>query len=111
VRILVVDDDPGVRESLRRSLIFNGYDVELAEDGQRALSSIALRRPDAVVLDVMMPGLDGLETCRRLRAAGEDLPVLMLTTTWSSPSHSTNCSHVCARFCGAPWRGLTPRNS
>jgi len=79
VRILVVDDDPGVRESLRRSLIFNGYEVELAEDGQRALSSIALRRPDAVVLDVMMPGLDGLETCRRLRAAGEDLPVLMLT--------------------------------
>ena len=79
VRILVVDDDPGVRESLRRSLAFNGYDVELAEDGQRALTSIALRRPDAVVLDVMMPGLDGLETCRRLRAAGEDLPVLMLT--------------------------------
>jgi two-component system, OmpR family, response regulator MprA len=79
VRILVVDDDPGVRESLRRSLIFNGYDVELAEDGQRALSSVAMRRPDAVVLDVMMPGLDGLETCRRLRAAGEDLPVLMLT--------------------------------
>jgi two-component system response regulator MprA len=79
VRILVVDDDPGVRESLRRSLIFNGYEVELAEDGQRALSSIALHRPDAVVLDVMMPGIDGLETCRRLRAAGEDLPVLMLT--------------------------------
>jgi two-component system, OmpR family, response regulator MprA len=79
VRILVVDDDPGVRESLRRSLIFNGYEVELAEDGQRGLSSIALRRPDALVLDVMMPGIDGLETCRRLRAAGEDLPVLMLT--------------------------------
>jgi two-component system, OmpR family, response regulator MprA len=79
VRILVVDDDPGVRESLRRSLAFNGYDIELAEDGQRALAAIAMRRPDAVVLDVMMPGLDGLETCRRLRAAGEDLPVLMLT--------------------------------
>jgi len=79
MRILVVDDDPGVRESLRRSLAFNGYDVELAEDGQKALGCIALRRPDAVVLDVMMPGLDGLETCRRLRAAGEDLPVLMLT--------------------------------
>jgi len=79
VRILVVDDDPGVRDSLRRSLIFNGYEIELADDGQRALNSIALRRPDAVVLDVMMPGLDGLETCRRLRAAGEDLPVLMLT--------------------------------
>jgi two-component system response regulator MprA len=79
VRILVVDDDPGVRESLRRSLAFNGYEVDVAEDGQRALTEIALRRPEAVILDVMMPGLDGLETCRRLRAAGEDLPVLMLT--------------------------------
>jgi len=79
VRILVVDDDPGVRDSLRRSLAFNGYEVGLAEDGMRALAAIALHRPDAVVLDVMMPGLDGLETCRRLRAAGEDIPVLMLT--------------------------------
>jgi two-component system response regulator MprA len=79
MRVLVVDDDPGVRDSLRLSLVFNGYEVELAEDGQRGLSAIALRRPDAVVLDVMMPGLDGLETCRRLRAAGEDIPVLMLT--------------------------------
>lgn len=79
MRILVVDDDPGVRDSLRRSLAFNGYEVDLAEDGQRGLAAIAMRRPDAVVLDVMMPGLDGLETCRRLRAAGEDIPVLMLT--------------------------------
>ena len=79
MRVLVVDDDPGVRDSLRRSLAFNGYEVELAEDGQRALTAIALRRPEAVILDVMMPGLDGLETCRRLRAAGEDIPVLMLT--------------------------------
>jgi two-component system response regulator MprA len=79
MRVLVVDDDPGVRDSLRRSLVFNGYEVELAEDGQRGLSAIAMRRPDVVVLDVMMPGLDGLETCRRLRAAGEDIPVLMLT--------------------------------
>ncbi|MGH8889812.1 MAG: response regulator transcription factor [Acidothermaceae bacterium] len=79
MRILVVDDDPGVRDSLRRSLAFNGYEVDLAEDGQRGLAAIALNRPDAVVLDVMMPGLDGLEACRRLRAAGEDIPVLMLT--------------------------------
>lgn len=79
MRILVVDDDPGVRDSLRRSLAFNGYEVDLAEDGQRGLAAIATKRPDAVVLDVMMPGLDGLETCRRLRAAGEDIPVLMLT--------------------------------
>jgi two-component system, OmpR family, response regulator MprA len=79
VRILVVDDDRPVRESLRRSLTFNGYDVELAADGMEALESVAEQRPDAIVLDVMMPRLDGLETCRRLRAAGDDLPVLMLT--------------------------------
>ncbi|HEY1486174.1 MAG TPA: response regulator, partial [Micromonosporaceae bacterium] len=79
MRILVVDDDRPVRESLRRSLSFNGYDVDLAADGLEALESVADQRPDAIVLDVMMPRLDGLETCRRLRAAGDDLPVLMLT--------------------------------
>jgi two-component system response regulator MprA len=79
MRILVVDDDQAVRDSLRRSLAFNGYDVELAADGLAALESIARNRPDAVVLDVMMPRLDGLEACRRLRSAGEDLPILVLT--------------------------------
>jgi two-component system, OmpR family, response regulator MprA len=79
VRILVVDDDRPVRESLRRSLTFNGYDVELAADGFEALRAVGARRPDAMVLDVMMPGLDGLETCRRLRSVGDDLPVLVLT--------------------------------
>ncbi|MBR7829774.1 response regulator transcription factor [Actinospica sp. MGRD01-02] len=79
MRILVVDDDQAVRDSLRRSLAFNGYDVELAADGLAALESIARSRPDAVVLDVMMPRLDGLEACRRLRSAGEDLPILVLT--------------------------------
>jgi len=79
VRILVVDDDRAVRESLRRSLAFNGYSVELAEDGVEALERIANDRPDAVVLDVMMPRLDGLEVCRRLRSTGDDLPVLVLT--------------------------------
>lgn len=79
MQVLVVDDDPAVRESLRRSLAFNGYDVELAADGEEALRSITAHRPDAVILDVMMPKLDGLATCRALRAAGDDLPVLMLT--------------------------------
>ncbi|HTK66784.1 MAG TPA: response regulator transcription factor [Pseudonocardia sp.] len=78
-RILVVDDDRAVRESLRRSLAFNGYQVELAGDGQAALSAILASRPDAVVLDVMMPRLDGLEVCRRLRSAGDDMPILVLT--------------------------------
>lgn len=79
MRILVVDDDRAVRESLRRSLSFNGYTVETASDGMEALDSIKSERPDAVVLDVMMPRLDGLEVCRRLRSTGDDLPILVLT--------------------------------
>ncbi|HWE89111.1 MAG TPA: response regulator transcription factor [Pseudonocardiaceae bacterium] len=79
MRILVVDDDRAVRESLRRSLQFNGYQVELASDGQQALDSVIAQRPDAMVLDVMMPRLDGLEVCRRLRGTGDDLPILVLT--------------------------------
>lgn len=79
MRILVVDDDRAVRESLRRSLSFNGYTVELATDGQDALEQVAAERPDAMVLDVMMPRVDGLEVCRRLRSTGDDLPILVLT--------------------------------
>lgn len=79
VRILVVDDDRAVRESLRRSLSFNGYSVELAQDGVEALDRISSDRPDALVLDVMMPRLDGLEVCRHLRSTGDDLPILVLT--------------------------------
>ncbi len=78
-RILVVDDDHAVRESLRRSLEFNGYDVSLAGDGAEALASIGQANPDALVIDVMMPRLDGLEATRALRAAGNDLPILVLT--------------------------------
>lgn len=79
MRILVVDDDRAVRESLRRSLAFNGYDVALAQDGQQALDAVAADRPDAMVLDVMMPRVDGLEVCRRLRGSGDPLPILVLT--------------------------------
>jgi two-component system, OmpR family, response regulator MprA len=68
-----------VRESLRRSLTFNGYSVELAQDGVEALECISSERPDAVVLDDMMPRLDGRGVCRQLRSNGDDLPVLMLT--------------------------------
>ena len=79
MRVLVVDDDPAVRDSLRRSLTFNGYQVETAGDGMQALESVNAARPDAMVLDVMMPRLDGLEVCRRLRSTGDDLPILVLT--------------------------------
>jgi two-component system response regulator MprA len=78
-RVLVVDDDHAVRESLRRSLEFNGYAVSLAGDGAEALASIAGHPPDALVIDVMMPRLDGIETTRALRSAGNDLPILVLT--------------------------------
>ncbi|HZJ05836.1 MAG TPA: response regulator transcription factor [Nocardioidaceae bacterium] len=77
--VLVVDDDRAVRESLRRSLEFNGYQVSLANDGADALASIGATAPDALVIDVMMPRLDGIETTRALRAAGSDLPILVLT--------------------------------
>ena len=78
-RVLVVDDDRAVRESLRRSLEFNGYDVHLAGDGAEALAGIGSVAPDVVVMDVMMPRLDGLDATRALRAAGNDVPILVLT--------------------------------
>jgi two-component system response regulator MprA len=79
VRVLVVDDDRAVREALRRTLALGGYDVELAEDGEQALDRIVQSQPDAVVLDVGLPGVDGLEVCARLRKAGNRVPILMLT--------------------------------
>jgi len=79
VHVLVVDDEPAVRDSLARSLRFEGYEVSLAGDGEQALAATAARPPDVIVLDVLMPHLDGLQTCRRLRAQGDRTPVLMLT--------------------------------
>jgi two-component system response regulator MprA len=77
-QILVVDDDSRIVASLRRALTYEGYAVETAADGDAALRSASERAPDLVVLDVMLPGLDGIEVCRRLRAEG-DVPILMLT--------------------------------
>jgi two-component system response regulator MprA len=79
VHILVVDDDRAVREALERALGYEGYDVESAPDGGAALAAIERRAPDVVVLDVMMPGLDGLAVTRRLREKGNRVPILMLT--------------------------------
>ena len=77
--VLVVEDDRAVRESLRRSLEFNGYHVSTASDGAEALAGISGINPDAVVMDVMMPRLDGLETTRALRKVGNSVPILVLT--------------------------------
>jgi two-component system response regulator MprA len=76
--VLVVDDDRHIAAALRRALHYEGYSVELAGTGPDALARAAGRRPDLVVLDVMLPGLDGIEVCRQLRD-GDDVPILMLT--------------------------------
>jgi two-component system response regulator MprA len=79
MRILVVDDERAVRDALERALRLEGYEVSIAPDGQEALVSLARRSVDAVVLDLLMPVLDGLETCRTLRRRGDATPVLLLT--------------------------------
>ncbi len=78
MRILVVDDDPEIRSFLKRGLAYEGYTVDVAEDGQQALERALQTAPDLVILDVMMPGLSGLEVAKRLRAGG-DVPILLLT--------------------------------
>jgi two-component system response regulator MprA len=79
MRILVVDDEPAVRDAVDRALRLDGHEVALAHDGRAALDALAAGAPDAVVLDLLMPRVDGLEVCRRLRAAGDRTPVLVLT--------------------------------
>jgi two-component system response regulator MprA len=79
MKILVVDDDRAVRDALRRALTLADYDVQVAEDGERAIDELSVADPDAVVLDVGLPGIDGLEVCRRLRRAGSRVPILILT--------------------------------
>jgi two-component system response regulator MprA len=77
--IAIVDDDAAIRTALGRALRMENYDVELFEDGNSALKSIQLRAPDAIVLDLQLPDIDGLEICRRIRRSGDTTPILMLT--------------------------------
>ena len=79
MKILVVDDEQAVRESLRRSLRFNGYEVLTANDGLEAVETVRAKNPELLILDVMMPNMDGLEVCRTLRSEGWDRPILVLT--------------------------------
>src|SRR5256885_11370606 len=81
--VLVVDDDPGISESLGRALRREGYTIASAADGEAALAAVAQRQPDAIVLDVSMPKLDGLSVCRRLRGEGNRVPILVLTARHS----------------------------
>ena len=117
-KILVVDDDARIRDLLRRYLSQEGFEVMVAEDG-KALNRILLRESvDLIVLDLMMPGEDGLSICRRLRAANDRTPIIMLTakartwtassawrwvqtTTWASPSIHVSCWHASTRCCAA----------
>jgi two-component system, OmpR family, response regulator MprA len=79
MRVLVVDDDRAVRDALRRVLTLDGYDVQSAEGGAEAIEAVAQSVPDAVVLDIGMPGIDGIEVCERVRLLGNRVPILMLT--------------------------------
>ena len=79
MRVLVVDDDAAVRDSLARTLRFEGHRVDTVSNGQEAIDAVHADEPDAVILDVSMPRLDGLETCRQLRAEGVLVPILMVT--------------------------------
>jgi len=79
MKVLVVDDEPAVRDAVGRALRLDGFDVMTAIDGRDAIRRLPDVRPDAVLLDVLMPGLDGLEVCRRMRDTGDRTPVLMLT--------------------------------
>ncbi|MBF9072299.1 response regulator transcription factor [Streptacidiphilus fuscans] len=78
-RVLVVDDEPALRDALESSLAFEGYEVVTASDGLEALDTVAEQKPDLVLLDIMMPRMDGLTAVRRLRSRGDTVPVLMLT--------------------------------
>ncbi|WP_042389408.1 response regulator transcription factor [Streptacidiphilus melanogenes] len=78
-RVLVVDDEPALRDALESSLAFEGYEVLTASDGLEALDAVAAEQPDLVLLDIMMPRMDGLTAVRRLRGRGDTVPVLMLT--------------------------------
>jgi two-component system response regulator MprA len=83
MRILVVDDDPGISDSLDRALRREGYEVQTAEDGEVALEAVSKHSPDAIILDVSMPRLDGLSVCREIRKHGNKLPILVLTARHS----------------------------
>src|SRR5918998_1708121 len=111
-RVLVADDDRAVRESLDRVLRYEGYQVDLACDGAEALRQAMTGDPDAVILDVLMPAMDGLQACRSLRRAGNGSTGWTPVPTTSSASRSPwrNCWRACGPCCGAV-RGRAPTRS
>ena len=105
MHILVVDDDQAVRDSLKRSLQYSGYEVAGASDGIEALAHLSAHRADAVIMDVMMPRLDGLETTRMLRQQGNDVPILVLTARDAVGDRVDGLDELLARL-----RALTRRS-
>jgi DNA-binding response OmpR family regulator len=102
-KILVVDDEENIRELYRDELAEEGYRIELAENGQEALSKLESFRPDLVTLDVMMPGMDGIEVLRQIREKNPSIPVLLLTAfgefrqdfnTWASDAYIVKSADV-----------------
>ncbi len=102
-KILVVDDEENIRELYRDELAEEGYQVELADNGLQALSKFESFRPDLVTLDVMMPGMDGIEVLRRIREKNPSIPVLLLTAfgefkqdfnTWASDAYIVKSADV-----------------
>ena len=102
-KILVVDDEENIRELYRDELAEEGYRVEMAENGTQALAKLESFRPDLVTLDVMMPGMDGIEVLRRIRAKDPSIPVLLLTafgefkqdfSTWASDAYIVKSADV-----------------
>ena len=111
--IMVVDDDPEILSLLRRGLIYEGYDVNTAIDGKEALEKVREKEPDLVILDVMMPGLDGIEVSKRLRAASK-IPILMLTAKGTVPDRITGLDSGADDYMVSPfllmnsWRVYAP---
>jgi DNA-binding response OmpR family regulator len=102
-KILVVDDEENIRELYRDELVEEGYRVEMAENGLQALAKVESFRPDLVTLDVMMPGMDGIEVLRRIREKNPSIPVLLLTafgefkqdfSTWASDAYIVKSADV-----------------
>jgi two-component system, OmpR family, response regulator MprA len=101
-RILVVDDDPMLAAALRRPLTYEGYEVDVATSGEEALARVHEHAPDLVVLDVLLPGMDGLATCRRLRSV-TDVPILMLTARSEVPERVAGFEAGADDYLGKPF--------
>ena len=97
-RILVVEDDRRIRDMVRRGLIFEGYTVTVAENGEEGLRMARESMPDAVILDLMLPGIDGLEVCRRMRQVS-NVPILMLTARDSEAGARSVSGRISASTC------------